>query len=454
MLYDPGPGQGGDRSAAARFLVPYLRSRGIERIDALVVSHLDAGHAGGAAAVVEQLKPKLLVTSFDPRLLALPEDARRAVSHERCEAGRTLRLEGMQLDMLHPPAIARLRRDARDDAVSCVLRIATPAGSVLLGGDLPASADASLVAAAGDRLRASVLVVPQQGGRHAASKALLEAVAASHALLQVGYRNRHRHPHPEVLERLAQTRVQVLRTDQDGAVQVRLRAGRAPAILRERRDSPPYWRVPVPGNGEGEAAFGWSSDGVRMVNGWHTDGACYHCVMSTRKSPDSPARRRSSAVATAEPGVAAKPVARADIIEELVEDAGTRGRGVESEKITINLGAVDLGSIDLLVAEGFFSNRSDLIRTAVRNLLAAHRDIINGAVLRQDRTLGLRRITRAELEGLQRAGERIRIGVVGLVVIDGDVPAELAQQTIAELSVLGSLQASPAVRRALAGRIA
>lgn len=153
-------------------------------------------------------------------------------------------------------------------------------------------------------------------------------------------------------------------------------------------------------------------------------------------------------------GKRATPLARAAAPVDLVEEAGARGRAPESEKITINLGAVDLGSIDLLVAEGFFSNRSDLIRTAVRNLLAAHRDIINGAVLRQERTLGLRRITRAELEALQRAGERIRIAVVGLVVIDSDVPAELAQRTVAQLSVLGTLQASPAVRRALADRIA
>jgi len=105
------------------------------------------------------------------------------------------------------------------------------------------------------------------------------------------------------------------------------------------------------------------------------------------------------------------------------------------------------------VAEGFFSNRSDLIRTAVRNLLADHRDIINSALARQERTLGLRRITRLELEALHEAGQRIRIGVVGLAVIDDDVPADLAQQTIAQLSVLGTLQASAAVRKALAGRL-
>jgi len=128
-----------------------------------------------------------------------------------------------------------------------------------------------------------------------------------------------------------------------------------------------------------------------------------------------------------------------------------RARVIDSEKLTINLGAVDLGSIDLLVAEGFFSNRSDLIRTAVRNLLAGHRDIVNGALVRQERTLGLRRITRAELEGLRKAGQRIRVSVVGLVVIDDDVSAELAQETIAALSVLGTLQASPALKQAFAG---
>ena len=260
LLYDAGPGQSGDRSAAARFLVPYLRSRGIERIDALVVSHLDTGHAGGTAAVVEQLKPRLLLTSFDARLLALPEGARRMLALERCESGRRLALGRMQVEMLHPSASAQLRRDARHDAASCVIRIGTLAGSVLLAGDLPASADAALVAAAGKRLRATVLAVPQQGGRRAASSGLLEAVTPSHALLQVGYRNRHRHPHPDVLGRLARHGVQVLRTDRDGAVQVRLRPDRAPTILRQRQDSPPYWRVPVPADGE-RMATGWLSDG-------------------------------------------------------------------------------------------------------------------------------------------------------------------------------------------------
>jgi Arc/MetJ-type ribon-helix-helix transcriptional regulator len=163
----------------------------------------------------------------------------------------------------------------------------------------------------------------------------------------------------------------------------------------------------------------------------------------SRRLDDSP-----PALASPAPSAALPPVE-----DEATSPQAGRGRGSESEKLTINLGAVDLGSIDLLVAEGFFSNRSDLIRTAVRNLLADHRDVINGALARQERTLGLRRITRPELEALRDAGQRIRIGVVGLAVIDDDVSADLARTTIAGLSVLGSLQASAAVRAALAGRL-
>lgn len=146
------------------------------------------------------------------------------------------------------------------------------------------------------------------------------------------------------------------------------------------------------------------------------------------------------------------PAPRNDLSGDVLP-AKPRLRAADSEKLTINLGAVDLGSIDLLVAEGFFSNRSDLIRTAVRNLLATHKDIVNNALVRQERSLGLRRITSAELQAVRQAGQRIRISVVGLVVIDEDVTPALALEAIESLSVLGSLQAGAGVRKALAGRL-
>ena len=130
-----------------------------------------------------------------------------------------------------------------------------------------------------------------------------------------------------------------------------------------------------------------------------------------------------------------------------------RPRVGETEKMTINLGVVDLGQIDLLVQEGFYSNRTDLIRTAVRNQLAVHADAVKQTVARRTLTVGLQHYGRAELERLRAAGERVHIQVVGLARIADDVTPELALATIESVSVLGAFQAPAAVRAALAGRM-
>ncbi len=125
----------------------------------------------------------------------------------------------------------------------------------------------------------------------------------------------------------------------------------------------------------------------------------------------------------------------------------------ESEKITINLGFVDLGQIDLLVREGFYSNRSDFIRTAIRNQIERHAETVRQIVVRKSVELGLRNITREELLSARAAGQMLDIRVLGLAIIAPDVPADLARQTITALSVLGTLKASDAVKAALADRI-
>jgi Arc/MetJ-type ribon-helix-helix transcriptional regulator len=130
-----------------------------------------------------------------------------------------------------------------------------------------------------------------------------------------------------------------------------------------------------------------------------------------------------------------------------------RRKDVESEKITINLGYIDLGHIDLLVQEGFYSNRSDFIRTAIRTQLGAHNDVLKQTVARRSLVLGLQRYTRKDLESLRAAGEQLHIQVLGLATIDEDVPAQLAAQTIASIVVLGALRATPEVKAALADRI-
>jgi len=125
----------------------------------------------------------------------------------------------------------------------------------------------------------------------------------------------------------------------------------------------------------------------------------------------------------------------------------------DTEKITINLGFIDLGQIDLLVQEGFYSNRTDFIRTAIRNQLATHADVVKQTVARKTLVLGLQHFSRQDLEAVQAAGQKLRIQVLGLARIADDVSPELARATIDSLIVLGAVQASAAVKAALADRI-
>ena len=130
-----------------------------------------------------------------------------------------------------------------------------------------------------------------------------------------------------------------------------------------------------------------------------------------------------------------------------------RPKATDSEKITINLGYVDLGHIDLLVQEGFYSNRTDFIRTAIRNQIERHADVVRQAVTRKSVDLGLRHFSREDLEAARDAGQMLDIRVLGLATIAPDVTPELARATIASLTVLGALHASAAVKAALADRI-
>jgi Arc/MetJ-type ribon-helix-helix transcriptional regulator len=125
----------------------------------------------------------------------------------------------------------------------------------------------------------------------------------------------------------------------------------------------------------------------------------------------------------------------------------------ESEKLTLNLGYIDLGQIDLLVSEGFYANRSDFIRTAIRNHLASHGEALKQVVARKMLVLGLQHFSVDDLNRVKAAGEKLQIRVLGLASIATDVPAELAAETIDSITVLGALHASPAVRAALVGRI-
>jgi Arc/MetJ-type ribon-helix-helix transcriptional regulator len=136
----------------------------------------------------------------------------------------------------------------------------------------------------------------------------------------------------------------------------------------------------------------------------------------------------------------------ADNVSEL------RPKSPDTEKITINLGYVDLGQIDLMVQEGFYSNRTDFIRTAIRNQLERHADVVKQSTARKSLELGLRNFSREDLEAARRTGEMLHINVLGLATIAQDVTPDLARATIASILVLGALHATPAVKAALADR--
>jgi len=130
-----------------------------------------------------------------------------------------------------------------------------------------------------------------------------------------------------------------------------------------------------------------------------------------------------------------------------------RQRSGETEKMTVNVGVVDLGHVDLLVQEGFYSNRSDLVRTALRNQIALHADTVKQTVARRTLMVGLQHFSRADLENAVASGQRLKVQVVGLARIADDVTPELARAAIESVTVLGAFQASSAVRRALSDRI-
>jgi len=140
-------------------------------------------------------------------------------------------------------------------------------------------------------------------------------------------------------------------------------------------------------------------------------------------------------------------------MEKTAARSTSRPKGGESEKITINLGPVDLGQIDLLVEEGFYSNRTDLIRTAIRNQLALHAQVVQETLTRRALVLGLQHFSRQDLEAVLAAHQRLTIQVLGLASIAGDVTPELALATIESVVVLGAFHASAAVKAALADRI-
>jgi len=249
MVYDTGPPIGppgvAGSDAGARVIVPYLQARGISRLEALVVSHADADHAGGALSVMQAMPIDRLASS-------MPHDhpiAQAAPAYRPCLRGEGWQWGDTHFEWLHPsadpddPAEGGRGRGTGLNRVSCVLRIDAPAGSALLAGDIEAPQERRLLELLPHRLPSDVLLVPHHGSLTSSTETFLDAVSPSLAIFQLAYRSRYGHPHPKVLARYQSRGIGVLRSDHDGAVQVRLRPGQPAMVTRARAEPARYWRV-------------------------------------------------------------------------------------------------------------------------------------------------------------------------------------------------------------------
>lgn len=236
LIYDTGPAYSVEADAGNRVIVPFLRGEGLSQLDAVVVTHEDADHAGGAVSVLRTLPTGAVRTSLPASHAAV------ALSRYRlpCRAGEGWTWDGVDFAMLHPTAASYDEAGLRANSRSCVLRVATAGGAALLTGDIEARDERALLDR-GANLRADVLLAPHHGSGTSSTPALLAAVAPAHVVVTAGYRNRFGHPKEEVLARYAAAGAKLWRTDRDGAVTVRL-GGAGVSVERFRAERPRYWR--------------------------------------------------------------------------------------------------------------------------------------------------------------------------------------------------------------------
>ncbi|MDW8324000.1 MAG: DNA internalization-related competence protein ComEC/Rec2 [Burkholderiales bacterium] len=247
LVYDTGPLYSSGADAGARVLVPSLRAQGVTRLDALVVSHDDTDHSGGALSLAAAYAPGVTLTPLAGRP---PSSAHgqairgRLPAARPCAFGQHWAWDGVTFQVLHPPPHHYANPYYADNERSCVLRVQGRHGSVLLVGDIERLGELSLLERVPDSLASEVLVVGHHGSRSSSMPAFLDAVAPAFAVISVGHRNRFGHPHPEVIERLMARGVRILRTDRDGALRLRF----TPAgvrIERARWDERRYWHAPA-----------------------------------------------------------------------------------------------------------------------------------------------------------------------------------------------------------------
>jgi len=240
LLYDTGPRLSDTSDAGGRLVVPVLRAAGVGALDAMVVSHQDLDHSGGALSILAVVPARTLWSSLGIDHPIVARAAAQGTSW-RCAAGQAWVFDEVRFEVLHPPVAQYAEEGVKTNDRSCVLRIEAGGRVALLTGDIEARSEAVLLRTAGDRLRADVLVVPHHGSRTSSTPAFIAAVDPRIAVVTAGYRNRFNHPRPDIVERYVRRGTDVPRTDRDGAISLVLGAGAPPRAQGERDVRRRYW---------------------------------------------------------------------------------------------------------------------------------------------------------------------------------------------------------------------
>ncbi|HEY3325620.1 MAG TPA: DNA internalization-related competence protein ComEC/Rec2 [Novimethylophilus sp.] len=236
LLYDAGPRFSDDADSGSWVIVPFLRGAGIGRLDGLIVSHDDLDHSGGAQSVLDAVPVGWFASSLPPGHELLDE----APGPRPCFAGQTWQWDGVRFEMLHPGWGSYGNAGLKDNFRSCVLKVTSAYGSLLLPADIERDAEAELLAQQPSALAADVLVAPHHGSKTSSSADFLHQVHPSIAIFTMGYRNRFGHPKPEVVERYRDLGGRLYRSDADGMVQLDFAADGI-AVRSWRRARPRYW---------------------------------------------------------------------------------------------------------------------------------------------------------------------------------------------------------------------
>ncbi len=236
LLYDTGPYYSPNSNGATRVVLPYLSARGINALDAVLVSHQDNDHSGGALSLFKEIQVGWVASSLwpdHPIVKAAPQ-------HRHCMAGQHWTWDGIRFEMLHPLQESYQNQTEKPNARSCTLKITLGAQSILLPGDIEKAQEVALLQRDADKLRSTVLLAPHHGSGTSSTEYFLRAVQPEIAIFQMGYRNRYHHPKQEVFERYGRLGIQRLRNDESGAITLQFGADKLTS-LEYRIEHARYW---------------------------------------------------------------------------------------------------------------------------------------------------------------------------------------------------------------------